>query len=633
MIQLGAWQLDFNQEPMLVFSILLLISLSGTLWLVGKRLFRSNSLRFFLTAFLNLVAYSAVLVLLLQPVHRQAADETVILLTDGFSDQQTGPLNSSRVYDLRHPMNRNPVIPGTGYRPLADIAQLLLKEPGLARIRVLGSGLSRSQWLDLPGDIFIEYEPQAVTGFTDIRWQKTIIAGQSLAISGGFQSGNRDDIIEIRLLDPSGVSITGIRNTAGQAFDLITQPRARGLLLYTLQAWLGDTLISEEVLPVEVRRGDTLNIQIEQSAPSYETRQLKDFSSLRGHRLFINTRISKARYIKQASGSPTTGDSAFLPQNLARQDVLIMDAASLAELDMQRTALLMDAIDDGLGLLILADSSLPELSKSTLLEGFTFKALPAAEPEAIPRLLADAGTVWQLPLPVAAIEMEPSTENTLIDDGEGRRLVSWRPRGKGHIAVSLLAHTDRWLRHGNRREWGELWSAMLALLARQPEHGQILDTAEFQIPRVDHRAAICALASGQDMKLAIAPLSPGRSTATGIVTPAKDQLGSARACAYFWPVTPGWHRVKLMSTENDTMLDDKTLYVFDAQQWLADELLKRQRDTLARLKANTIDNPDLQHKWLYKPAGVFWPWLILVLSATLLWLERKFFVPRQLNDY
>jgi len=104
---------------------------------------------------------------------------------------------------------------------------------------------------------------------------------------------------------------------------------------------------------------------------------------------------------------------------------------------------------------------------------------------------------------------------------------------------------------------------------------------------------------------------------------AADSLGSPRKCAYFWPLVNGWHQLELNSSGAESRPDQKAVYVFRDDQWPAQQREMRVTATRAIASGNNAPRPESELKQVIEPLGVFWPLLLLVLSATFLWLERK----------
>ena len=72
------------------------------------------------------------------------------------------------------------------------------------------------------------------------------------------------------------------------------------------------------------------------------------------------------------------------------------------------------------------------------------------------------------------------------------------------------------------------------------------------------------------------------------------------------------------------MLDQQGFFVFDSHQWLAQSRHERALATRER-SSNDAGQQDanVAQIWVSEPLDVFWLYVLLVISASLLWLERK----------
>ncbi|MDX2416479.1 MAG: hypothetical protein QNK19_03355 [Xanthomonadales bacterium] len=627
MISLGRWQFDFSDPWTIALTLLLLASFLLVLHTVAKRLFRRAPLRALVVMALNTVAYATVFLLLLEPRFSHPVKQSVILLTEGAVTTGISPTNTARVYvapGAATPDREQQGLNGANW--LLDIAQLQLREPALSAIEIRGYGLEQDQWQIFSESIQVDFTPPDINGFTSMRWQRSLNEGETLLVSGQYQQADTETIVQLRLLDPAANIVDETRLKSGQGFSLATRVKARGNLAYRLQAWSSETLLSEQTVPLETGSGPRLNIMIKQSAPSFETRALKNYAAANGHRMRLNTDISKGKNISQSANLPTGADTTFSPQVLAKQDVLIMDGRTLTDSPATQRQWLSDAVENGLGFLLLADSTLLEsISEfdTNLLDGFHFAPLSGNGAPVIPRLLKGYPNDWQAPLGTAAMQLHADDADVLIDDGHGRSLVVKRAKGLGNIGVSLISHSHNWLTAGQQSDWGDYWSALIASVARQRSGSYLVPQGEGHFYRVNQRAAVCAFMTDKESKVVIGtPTSQGQLS-TFELQLASDRLGSPRQCVYFWPQVAGWHQLQLVSAGYDSILDRKAIYVFQADQWLTQKRDQRVRATRARAVNNNSSQPDTAQKWISEPLSLTWLWVTLVLSATLLWLERK----------
>lgn len=627
MTSIGNWIFDFSNPVLIPLSLLLLISLVLTSHAVLKRLFNRYPLRAFAVIVLNVVAYIAVLILLLEPRHPSPGEQSLVLVTEGANPALVTTSTNAKLYVTPAAVTTST----TGEYPvrvngLLDTAQLPLREPNLTRLEVLGYGLSQDQWTSFPSDVQIDFDPPPVNGFTNTRWKRTLSIGETLQVNGRYLHTQVDKVLHLRLLDPANNIVKDTPVIGSQFFNLSVPVKARGNLEYRIQAWSGDKLLSEQPVPVTVNTPPPLGIMIEQSAPSFETRQLKDYAAANGHRVLVNSAISKGKSISQTANLPAGTETSLSPQTLASQDVLIMDGRALVDLPDTRKQWLIEAVEGGLGLLVLADSVLldnfDKLSRDLLI-GFQLSPQPDPEAEVIPRLVADPTLQWQEPLPAQAISLSADNGEILVDDNRGNALVINRKAGMGNISISLIRQSHGWLTSGNMIDWSNYWSSVIASIAKPRDVSYLLHSGDSDFYRMNKRTAICALTTEEGMSVVIDPAVAEEQTTAIELKLAADDLNSARQCAYFWPQNSGWHQVQLMSDISNSALDQTAIYIFQPYDWLAQQRAERAQATRVRAAGTIAALAAKPQEQVTYAVSVFWPWLILVLSATLLWLERK----------
>ena len=627
MIHFGRWQFDFSEPLVIGLGLLLLASMLLSFRFVSIRLFKRAQWRAVTIMLLNAIAYSAVLLLLIEPRYSQQVQKNVSLVTEGVDVSGADKISSASLYVAPGVQVSSAVkqaFPNANW--LLDMEQLLLRESALGSINVYGFGLEQEQWLNFPQNISVEFEPPGIDGFTGMRWPRSLLDGETLSINGHYQAQDEDGIIELRLLDPADNIVDEARIKSDRGFSLKTRIKTPGNLVYKLQAWNSGLMLSEQSVPLEVGVARPLNIVIMQSAPSFETRALKNFAEIQGHRIRLNTDISTGKRITQSANLAPDTDTSLSPQNLAQHDILIMDGRALINLPPTQKQWLNAAVDAGLGLLLLADSTLVnninDLNED-LLKGFKLAPLTDVETTAVPRLLTANATDWQAPLPVTAIQLGAENANVLIDDGQGRSLVMTRAKGLGQIGISLVGHSHSWLTAGQNAAWGDYWRTLFTRLARQPADSYLLARPETEFSRVNQRLAVCALGAEKGASVAIKAMATMELSSSFDLQLASDSLNSPRHCAYFWPRASGWHQLQLYSANRASVLDQKAFYVFDSDQWLAQQRMQRLQSTLARSSKNGNKPVETNTTWVSEPLNPFWLWLTLILSATCLWLERK----------
>ena len=635
-INMANWQLDLGNPLVWLITVLLIISLLLTIRGCWQRLYQRNPSRASIVILLNLVAYTTILVLVAEPQQKHRLDQQVTLVTEGAEARSISGLHSAALYvspGVKAISAAGTMLKNANW--LLDAAQLKLREPALADIDVMGYGLKQSQWSEFPADIRITFDPPPVHGFTGMYWPRKLVVGEILQIRGRHAyhttDATKNTAIQLRLLDPAGKLVAEARIRNGARFSLSTRPKGPGNLVYTLQARLGDSVLSEQPVTTSVGTPAAISIMVEQSAPSFETLQLKNFAAIHGARIIINTQISKGKSITRSSNLSDGAETAFSPRTLAAQDVLIMDGRAVVNLASQQRQWLTDAITNGLGLLVLADSDLLEAFPGlpdSLFAGFELTVNSDTETPVVPRLLSKPASGWLLAVPAARMRLQAVHADVLVDDEQGHALLINRSNGLGHVAISLISQSHAWLTSGSRGQWSTYWSSVIAAVSRPRAANYLLAQSDASFFSSGEKIPVCALSTADSLIAVVIPADAGQSNTSGKpgfkITLAADIRGSPRRCGWFYAQQPGWHQIYLYTDVTAPPLDQQGVYVTENDQWLAQKRQQRVDDTIDRRLGNIITaSASTEGKWVLEPINKHWLWLLLVISASLLWLERK----------
>ena len=217
------------------------------------------------------------------------------------------------------------------------------KVPSL--IQILGDGLTRAQWQHLaafnqqkrvqhssntaqsPNIKFSFYASKPLTGVTNLHWRRQLLLGQALTVTGQLQqafTANRQ--FQLSLVN-NNVVLDSIIIAGNETFSLAATSKIPGLFSYQLelteqakkqslqglktQALASNSLTSlslenkkttikiSEDITFNVLMGNKPRVLIKQSAPSFETRRLKQWLSQTGSQVQTISKISKNKWAQQ----------------------------------------------------------------------------------------------------------------------------------------------------------------------------------------------------------------------------------------------------------------------------------------------------------------------------------------------
>lgn len=599
------------ESPLEIASALMLSAVFlGSVLAAWQRLGGSSRARWASLAVLNATACLAIFALLAPPVLLLPASDSVILVTEG---APSAPVAGANAY----------VAPGAGDYGrgpgyLLDAGQLPLREPAMHTLTIMGHGLETMQWQRFPGDLAIRFDPPSLSGLVATTWPRSLLQGEPLIVAGRYLGDLSPNATTIEMLDPAGVSVAAHDLLSGEAFQLITHPKAAGLLEYRLRVLGNDAELHTEPVPVYVRSGERPVLYVLQSAPSFETRQLRNWAGDSGATVVTDTAVTRGRELRQLVNSDHLADDRLSPALLGITGLAIADGRAWADLDAGRRAWFETAVREGMGLLILADGDLAAYldDNDTLLQGFGLAERERDQDGYVP--------VWessesQQRLPLLGLELVYRDGAALTRIESGEVIEAYRNFGLGRVAISVLRERHRWLTSGEEATYTVYWARLMSQIGRPGPLPYLLPPADDTFSRPHRRSRLCAMAGDAEVTFEVAPLQ-GKPILE--LKSAAPSVGGPRRCKEFWPRQPGWHRVRLYAGAPGERLSETYFYVFGEHQWQTHWRYSRQQATLRR--ASTIAAGEAaMTRTAHVDIEPLWPWLVFMISAGLLWLERR----------
>lgn len=536
------------------------------------------------------------------------------------------------------------------FRPkvVREPEDIIWAEPTLQHLVVIGDGMTMQQWQRFkqrkgsndPAISVTLKKGSAVTGLVSMRWQRQLNRGQWQRVSGVLQvapaeaKGNlQQTLYHVYLKDPAGQVVAQQAVRDGETFELLVNVKTEGLWQYQLALAKAsdDITVVEENLAFEVTRPSLAKLLIRQSAPSFETRHVKNWAVEQGAQVTVETQISKNSYISQHANYPQEDrsdektaqvDSFDTLSTLDQYDLLIIDARGLMKLSQHQQDNLAVAVKRGLGVLVIGDSTLfTENNLPGVLNQFRISHGSTIESDQ--SLLS-----WQFdqagePLNVIAADIPASSGFSLVKGAEGRVIVPGIHWGLGKVAISLTNQTYQWRTAGQRQLYSRYWQFLFESLARQslapyllPVENDHLNIARQPLPR--------CFSVNENLYSRLADYALRYEGAEGkpvALIPQVDEVNQNMACGVIYPASSGWQRITLSANE-ETL--SHSLYVYNESDWPA---WQQQRKHNAGKRMQSAMQTGL--KQTYWTEISLWPlWWGLLLMCSLLWIERKFWTNR-----
>ncbi len=480
--------------------------------------------------------------LLVQPQRFNDGARPVVLLTPGSS-----------------------VVEGAGVVRLTglDLYPLLKEAPGAGLVEIRGHGLPLEQWRGT--DARLSFKPSPLpAGLLDVRWPQRLILGQPLTVSARLH--RLLPAREAVLLAPGGVEAQRtVVGRDGRISLSILPPSSGPMLLHLeLRDSAGGTVLREP-LPVLIDEPTGPRVLLALENLSFEARDLQRWLARSTPGLRLDAQVgARVRRTLTSGESPALDAWQREPEAL---DLMVVDSAWLAGLGTVESARLARAVVEGMGLLVLGDERLLDLTSNPLLDTFAFEAAEGGTT----RLSLDSG-----PADLDQVAVTASGGQPVLAALDGTPLVVSRSLGAGSVVVSLLRNSYALNTQGLAAAYASLWREVVAATAR-PLPAASWVSAPLPVMQVGESVERC------------------------------DEDGCRRSVLE----KGGW---------ND--LDGLRHFAFSDEDWPAfrAQVLQEQTELAAALRgpvssSSVAGAPVVPLELL---------WLAFVLSAGLLWLEQKF---------
>lgn len=470
-------------------------------------------------------------------------------------------------------------------------------------LHTFGYGLTTDE-LTLLRDASIVLHPTgSVQGIAAANWQQTLQTGQQLVVQGSYNNtGSTPVTLQLNGLNTLFDSVT-IQPGRQQNFSLGTVPKQAGKAVYNLTVLANDKVIEEEFIPVEITATDSLKVLVLASAPGFENRFLKNWLSQNGYAVTVRSTTSKNKFDRSFVNTPSSSIDKITTQSLAGYDILISDATELNALSKDEQNAIQSSVENGLGLMIKADTALP----SSLFYSSFFPVHNSASstPQTITLHVNNTTLQPAVIEQPAYIQPQRSTQ-TLVADSAGNAVVSSTVYGVGRLAVTTINNTYSWVLTGNNNSYTTYWSTILSNLARKKAVlNSMRYTPAFAVVNQPVHVTFTSNANPQ-------PVING-----GAVALRQGVQFSYEWDGTYWPAQTGWQTVVM---GNDTA----SFYVYSNADWQYARGLQKTHATYyyahQRAEAYEAAMQSTQHV----PVNKLYFLIALMVCCAFLWLERKF---------
>lgn len=570
-------------------------------------------------------AIFSLFLLMLQPQWKSSVKQAgAVLITPGARISQLDSLsknigNWAFIFSLLENSNWGLNYPEIVQIP--DVGYISRHFPEVNRLHVIGHGLFDYDWQELKNLQVIVHSSKTNPGIQKIRWPREVILGQTLAVSGEI-TGVKSNGSLIYLSGPGGIVDSTMLNTTNGsiAFNLQTKPKDTGTYLFKIFTKNNDGIAIDEEIAVAAIKPRPLKILVMQSSPKFEIRHLKSWLSEQGHSMAIRSTLSSDRYRFETINQDELQIREISSKILSEFDLALIDGNTLDTFSSTETQHLNGAIENGLGLYLVADDFIlanrNQGSQFSFLSKYRFKPFKDIDIRMVNPILAGFNSDHFSDIPAEPFEIENQFGiNPIVKDRMDRMLTGMAFLGEGKVGVSLVINTYQWILSGEKDRYSAYWSYLLTNLSRRENHEDVWRIPT-ELPLIKDRPIYFTLHTQATNPIGNVTLG-GNITETFYLK--HDQNEKSLWSGIFWPRTTGWHSV---STQKGKL---RSFYIHDEEDWLSWQQDQKIQATHLRSGFNPgIDETkNLSESKKPRLISSVWFFLVFLICMSYLWIERK----------
>ncbi len=396
-------------------------------------------------------------------------------------------------------------------------------------VDVLGYGLSNSQLALLNNKPLVFHSSKLPDGIVDASWKRTINQGEKLVVQGTYNNiSNKAITLYLSAFD-SNVDSVLITPSTKQNFQLQTVPKHSSRAVYSLVAFTGKQVQESNPVPFEVQPSVHLKVLVLSSAPNFENRFLKNWLYQNNYAVVTRTGVSKAKYERSFLNTSAINTDNISASLLAQFDVVISDEDELNRLSKNELGNVKNAVENGLGLIIQADSMLNE--NAFFSRFFPLMASHTSDKKEVQLYFSGQASSLLQEQPFF-IRTQPNTQ-VLIKDSAANSFSNLALYSKGKIALTTLSNTYSLLLQNRQDDYYQLWSMLLQKTAKQIKEEEQW-SVETAMPNIHQQITL--------------HLQTNKTASFGLIGSTKIYLKQNAALPFiwsgtYWPSKAGWHTV------------------------------------------------------------------------------------------
>lgn len=473
-----------------------------------------------------------------------------------------------------------------------DLASALRRYPGVNHLSIIGNGLGPRD-LDAARGLSIKFKPSPLpNGLVELSLPDAVSSGARWSVQGRVNQTNN---ARVELLDPGNTVVASTSLDKSGNFILADTARAAGIAMYQLRIVDDQKKVLETIkLPINVLQDQPLKLLSLSGGPNPELKYLRRWA--------MDASVELESQINLSVGVQLSNDAiAINSTSLAETDLLILDERSWSTMNRGSKQTVIDALRNGMGLLLRITGPLTANDRSEL-RALGFAVSDASILQGI-RLKSDGDKKNQLTLTRRPVRVNSDDAVTMLRDDANNPLALWRAEGRGRIGLLWLTDSYKLVLNDEASRHGQIWRDAVSTLART--RNAALPYLRDINTRVNERAVLCNISAKTYVQ------SPDTEITYLLLD---DHNAGNKNCAAFWPRKTGWHLAISNSQELPFYVRDKDEAPGLKANALREATLLLTAKQAAEKNTSRIPVP-----------GSPWPWFLvwLLITAALWLLERS----------
>lgn len=537
-----------------------------------------------------------------QTENKQAKDE-LILITPGFDDDSIANTKAIKYYT-----NSSLAASLKGKATyIPDLSYHLSGHSSIKKIKVYGDGLAKDD-LEKLGNYPLELHQSILPqGIVACNWLTEIVEDENVIIQGVYNNLAAKNL-KLKLFGYGTVlDSTTILAKSSSKFSLQHQIKQKGKAVLQVIAFNGKDTMSKEFIPIQSVAKTPIKLLMLTSFPGFESKFVKKWLYENGYALAFRSEISKKKYSTDFLNRKAIDINLLSMPKLKGEDVLIIDQQAYETISSAERNAINSAVSQGLGLVILADETLPA---TPLLKQFGAKKSADEEKNTVLALANSLVKLQSLPINQQLFLSQRANQQNIFTNQKQKIIAAQQLYGLGKVAATTFQNSYEWVLLGKKKDYANYWTSLISAVARKKQPN-ILIARDALSPIAGEKLTFIITTTDAN----IPNIRFGNNTLIAKQNLAFPNVWEAKT----WLTKEGWNAISVNQIPY-------SFYAFGEGNWKAVKSSTIQKANLAHTKKQNVDDSKTHEATVNTEKEVSKWYFVMgfMLAASFLWLEGKF---------